>query len=304
MKKQFLTQDWTAGELNALVKKLGEKNARRLLRGELVLKTGEGGEAELAKALKKLFDRHGRRIPPKGLKAPVSDPNRDFWFKQPEIDYVARHARHTELFGDSGITVEEFRERSERLIARLKDDEQLSGTMNGVYLPVILPRLPEEFDYGEKLEELLGVVEKSYCTEFPSRKFYNHREGKLAGEVKIVHPSHEMLIETLKAEPRVGLYFPNPLQGFSVDAAREQMNDLPMDLLLSGGLDMAAAMAMYSDVLARDINTPSLDMAALSWHSSGSSLYFEAYGGLLRFPGRASLSHADGGYSAGLLLLG
>jgi len=307
MKKEWLAQDWTQGELNALLKKLGEENARQLMSGDLVLKTGEGG-AELVKAVKKLFDKNGRRIPPKGLEAAVCDPDRDICFKQLDSDYGSRYAHYCEFSGHPDISPEEFQRRSEELIASLKADEQLANLLKGVCLPILVPKLANGFDYGQVMEEGLRVVEKAYCRAFPDREFCDCLKGELAGKVKVAHPSHEMLIKISMNEPRVGLYFPNPLQGFSVKAARAQMSDLPMELSLSGGLDTMVAMAMYPDVLARDHQTPGLDMAALSWGSSGDlledSLGFKAEDAYLYFARGASLSIASGCDSAGLLFLG
>ena len=50
----------------------------------------------------------------------------------------------------------------------------------------------------------------------------------------------------------VGIYFPNPLQGFSVDAGWEQMATLPEGFILSG-IDIIIAMIMYPDILTQKI---------------------------------------------------
>ena len=305
MKDKRLTHDWTTGQLNALVKKLGEKNARRIIAGELTLKqSDDGATAELVKVVQKLFDRHGRRIP-QDFTAAVCDPNRNFRLIQPKLDYEERHRRYFGLFGDPGMIADEFYRRSEVLIYKLKADESLASLLKGVHLPIILPQLPGSFDYGELLEtRLMQAVKIAFAKEFPGRTFGNHCRGELAGEVKIVHPSHERLVAELKANPRVGLYFPNSLQGFSVLASREQMDTLPENFYLAGGIDTAAAMAMYPDVLARDIdNTPRLDMASISWRSSESSLRFGPGDDDSPFGGGCSSAEARGDYSSGLLFL-
>jgi len=103
--------------------------------------------------------------------------------------------------------------------------------------------------------------------------------------------------------PVAGIMF-FPLQGYSVLAQREQMASLPSSLLLSGAVDMATAMAAYPDVLARDWNTPGYDCSAVSFRSSASSLYFEAYDDHLEFGDCGLLDTPGGICSGGLVFVG
>lgn len=149
----------------------------------------------------------------------------------------------------------------------------------------------------------LLAVNHSYKQEFPDRKFNNLRQGTLAGQVNMVDVSrHKQLIERAKKKPVVGLYFPNPLQGFSVDASREQMNDLPEGFYLSG-LDTVIAMIMYPDILARDVKIPGLYLTALQYKSPEYYLYFKANDDKLSFGATDYLSVAGGSYSGGLSFL-
>lgn len=287
-------------------KEKGADNLGRLMAGEIQLSAKE--------AAKRLFDKTGRIIPHKGLKAAVSDPNRDYYFKRHELNFVelaARYARYAKLFGDPGMGLDEFRKRSEMLIVRIVEDGRFAGILNGVYLPVILPHLSKEFDYGEFMEErLLRVVERAYRNEYTDRQYYDHRSFfedhniELRSQLSIVHPSHQRLVEMLMDAPQLGIFFPNALGGFSVDAAREQMRELPNSLILSGGLDTAVAMAVYPDVLAGESRNPNLYMPALSWRSCDRTLIFEDDGRELRFGGYPYCHSALGDHSAGLLYLG
>ncbi len=72
----------------------------------------------------------------------------------------------------------------------------------------------------------------------------------------------------------------------------------------AGGMDIPVAMVMYPDILARDFNTPGLDMAALQWRSADSSLFFLADDDGLDFFRADCLAYARGDYSGGLLFLG
>ena len=304
MKKEWITQDWTTGDLNALVKNLGgEEIARKIQRGEVKINIEE--------IIEKFFDKHGRRIP-KDLKNSVRDPNRDFYLNQPKLetidDYGERYTRFAEAFHPGPIiSVAEFQAKSQKLIKQIKADENLKNLLNGVYLPIIILELEsKKFDYGQILEKVfLSAVEKAYQKQFPSRNFYNYRKNELKGKVSIVENSrHNQLIKEMKKGPVVAVYFPNPLQGFSILAAREQVKTLPENLFLSGGFDIATAMTIYPDVLARDCSTSGYDLSALSWKSPNYSFYFEVSGDELHFDRYGHLSHAIDDYSSGLLFLG
>jgi hypothetical protein len=300
MSKEFMIRDWTTGDLNALVKNLGgEEIARKIQRGEM--------KANFEDVAKVLFDKYGRRIS-EGLSANACDANRNFRFDQPklkaEVDYANRIMRlHGCLSVDTGITAEQFQQETERLLTLIRDNPQIANLVNGVYLPIVLPKLITD-DLGAELEYYLTAVGNSYTKVFSDRKFYNHRKGTLTDEVKIVDGSrHGQLIAKMKQGPVIGIHFPNPLQGYSVNASREQMATLPEEFILSG-LDTAIAMAMYPDILARNFNIPGLDLAAFSWRSSYFSLFFRARGDGLFFGVAGGLVDARGGSSGGLLFLG
>lgn len=297
--------NWTRGQVESLLNVLREENALKLISGELKLALGDDEKtAELAMLIAKLFDRHARRIPSKDFGFAFCDPDMKFHFIKSELVLDEPYGRHCEYFGDPGITLPNFQSRADELMDKLGKNKPIANLANGVCLPIILGKLPKKFNYGKLLEQkFLAAVENAYIKQFPGRIFANHRKGELAGKVRIVHKSHERLIARLKKGPEVALYFPNPLQGFSVLASREQMSDLPKEIYLCGGVDTCTAMAMYAHVLARDWHTPGLDTAALQWRSADYSLYFSASGDDLSFGSRADLARASGRCSAGLLFL-
>ena len=311
MKSEFFIKDWKTGDLNALVKNLGENNARALAAGNL---TAELADTKLLLTAKQrdvsFFNRYGVRISPRGLKANTTKPDRDYHIKQPVLNYGERLARinsylksPTALLNLSGA---EFETRSEAIIASLREDETVSNLLKGVYLPFAIPQM-DVSDYGQALNDVfLPAVGSSYAQQFGGqRPFNNYRKHDLAGQTTIVEGSrHERLVEAMKQGSVVGIYFPNCLQGFSVDADREQMTSLPEQFLLAGGFDAAAAMIAYPDVLARDGYTPLLDLAAMRWQSGVYSLYFCAYDGNLNFAFRGGLGDAGGNYAGGLVVLG
>ncbi len=281
----------------ALGTKLGGlENVKAIIQGDKAV------EIKIKDSVALLFDKHGRRIP-KDLENLVRDPFKDFHLEQPEIDYAERLIRFTDVFH---LSCAEFKKESKELIKKIKNNSQTSNLLNGVYLPIVLPQIKaKNFDYGRILEEVfLTAVGKAYKKQFPSRDFINYRTGDLQGKVSIIPESrHDQLINKMKEDMVVGIYFPNPLQGFSILAAREQISTLSEDLILSGGFDTSAATAMYPDVLARDYRTPGYDLAALSWDSGG-SLCFEASANELFFDCRTLLFDTRSRYSSGLLFLG
>lgn len=295
-------EDLAHYEWVSLATKLGGMdNVLAIIRGEKAVKIED---------IIKLFDKTGRRIPPRGLQNAVCDPDKNFRLVQPGFktmdDYAQRLLRFHQAFPGS-MSVAEFEGKTKELVSEIKGNKLLANLLNGIYLPIILPKIEaKNFDYGTTLENMfLSAVQKAYEAQFPGRSFYNYRKGELAKQVSIVEGSrHEKLIEKIKQGIVYGIYFPNPLQGFSPFASREQISTLPGSLILGGGFDASAAMVMYLDVLARDFKTPGYDLSALYWQSSDGSLYFGAHDDRLHFDRRANLGHAHGYYSSGLFFLG
>lgn len=291
------------GWYEALLNKLGEENAQALLECEKSITWHD--------VVRTLVDKNGCVIPSRVLKNSYCNPNPDFYRRQPEINYFERLARQKEFFpeGAGFLSAEEFEEQSRLLLDQISKDKLIKNLLKGVFLPVCFPHLKiTKRNYGQISDEVFLIAAgHSYESQFSDRgwKFYNHRKGTLKGEVEIVEGSrHDQLIKKMAQGPVPGIYFPNPMQGFSVLASREQLNFLPETLLLSGVIDAATAMVAYPDVLARDYKTPGLDLAAVSWRSAGHSLCFKAHVDSLDFPGCGPLGHARDYYSGALLFLG
>ncbi len=295
-------EDLAFYEWKALETKLGGlDNVLAVIRGEKAVKIED---------LIKLFDKNGRRIPPKGFQNAVCDPDKDFYLIQPQFktqeDFAIPFVRFQEAFHPGPMSVADFEGKTRKLLDEISSNKNLANLLKGVYLPIILPKLENFTDHGTTLEQVfLQAVESSYKKQFPGCKFGNWRKGELAYRVDIVEGSrHEKLIEKMKQGIVYAIYFPNPLQGFSVFASREQMKDLPESLILAGGFDTAAALTMYPEILARNGHIPRHNLAALQWRASGCSLCFEAYDDRLNFNYGVFLSDAHDNYSSGLLFLG
>lgn len=294
------------GQLEAILNKLVQVGVNdqdvlgQLLRDEL--------EIKLVAAIKKFFAQTGRRIPSLGMKAKHTDPDLNFHLIQPALDTVEQLALRLVRFQEALqpgpiMLAADFQNQVNELLVALRADRQIANLANGVCLPIILPTISrDDFDYGGLLERVfVAAAKKAYEKEFPGRPFDNYRKGDLAGKVTIVDESHRLLVERLFQGHLVALYFPNPLQGFSVHAQREQMAGLPTTLHLAGGFDTLSAVSMYPDVLGRNFNTPGLDMAALEWQDADYSLYFGADDDDADFGRRTGLGIASGYGSGGLV---
>lgn len=232
-----------------------------------------------------LFDETGRRIP-KDLYAEVSDANCNFGLDQlklnEEVDFANRIMRlHGCLSIDTKVTAEQLKVKTERLLAIIRDNSQIANITNGVYLPIVLPKLVTD-DLGAELELYLAGVDNSCAKTLSKRSFRNYLRSRLSGKVSIVNESrHNRLISQMKQGPVIGLHFPNPLQSYSINACREQTSTLPEGFILSG-MDTPIAMTMYPDVLARDQNAPNLNLTALHLDTAP-SLSFENFDKSLSF---------------------
>lgn len=305
--------DYTGGQTKSLLEKLWRAAGQK--REMLDAIRSGSHRITIEEVIRKLLDKNGRGIPQEEMTGSTVPENTSFKFTQPQWDYAKRLIRLQQFFplGTRFVTAEQFQSRSEAIIAKLGADELMKSLLKRVHLPIALPHLPgfDTRQYGKTLEEMfLAAVQGSYeqCfanVEEPekSRKLNNYRAGELEGQVTVIDGTrHIRLIAAMVQAPTVALYFPNPLQGFSIPAAREFISLMPEEFLLAGGFDAATAMVAYPDVLAKDYQTPGLDMAALQWQSAENSLFFKAFDEALDFDYR--YLHADGNYSSGLVLLG
>lgn len=202
-----------------------------------------------------LFDNSGRRVPSPGLRGIVNPGSSSYRLEQPQGGHaLGRCSRLKCSFIGTGLAFAqstEFAKRSQSIMDQLGRNEAVAGIRNGVSLPICLPRLTVD-DYGTTLNTVfLKAVERSFESQFEGRqRFENCLSAHLPGKVSVVPESRQQqLLERMQHGPVVGVYFPMALQGFSVKAARSHMVDLPSNFLLSGGLDVAAALAMYPDIL-------------------------------------------------------
>lgn len=289
---------WGPGPVEALLNILVEDNAWALLRGQKKVKFED--------CVPLLFDGNGRRIP-RLLETTAKDPNMDFCLNRPEV-FLAKQLERAKGFFPVGAklaTVGELQGKIWTLYRRIAREPQLANALKGRLFPVCLPQW-DGGDYGLTLDTAYtNAMIAAYKAAFPERTFNPYRRGQLERQVTVVHESHKRFVELMVKGPVVGI-MTVPLQGFSVDADREQMVELEkFDFVsLAGGFDFAAAFAGYPETLARDFHTPGLDMSAVQWQSAAFSLYLGAYDDDASFGRRGRLGAAGGYYSGGLFFRG
>lgn len=252
------------------------------------------------------FDANGRCIP-HGISAEHHiETRRYFIFDQPKIDYNAVHARlvkHLNL--KQTITAENFAQRAEAILTKLREDPTCSNILKGVHVPFILP-MDESKEIGTQLDQLyIDAVKTSFEETFANNTFTNHHKDHLAGKLSIaVDSRHEQLITMQSEQVIVGYYFPC-LMEYSVPAAIEQTARMPEQFILAGGYDTSAALIGSPDLLLRKEGYPPVIwMAALDAEKSGVNYHYEAYGYNLTFNRKPHFDRVAESWTSGLVVLG
>ncbi len=117
----------------------------------------------------------------------------------------------------------------------VKFNDNLKQITNGIGVPFFLPQLDVR-KHSILPQTYLEALHNACKDGFPKHQFSNQYNDKLYGSVNYVSGSrYEMLLEAMAQGDVVGIYFPTCLQGYSVDAAREQLFYLPEKFILAGG---------------------------------------------------------------------
>ncbi len=249
--------------------------------------------------------------------------------KQPEINYESIlmnvYGCFPRLEGKHGprigpVSTEQLASRSKAIMVRLKQDPTVKNILNGVHLPLLLPKLPERYygsimnrlrgrsnDYGTLMRDFFmpAVAESYWHTYHYDRKFMNLLHNRLADQVSIAPESrHEKLVERMSREYVVGIFFPMAFQGFSASCCRRLMASLPETFLLSGGFDLATALVCFPEALTRDSETPELSMAALNWRRCTDRLAsIKTWDEATTLANYGDVGYGQAEFSAGLLVI-
>lgn len=252
------------------------------------------------------IDAHGRVVP-SGLQA-AAHPTSRRYFQIESHDrsfesMLGRLQRHLAVSTD--WTAAAFTDQTEQIRARIRNDAALAPLLNGVQVPFILPRLPQQ-DPGTLLEaRFLPAVGQSFEATQPGGRFVNHVTQPLAGHLSPAPGSrHQAVMDAAHQRETVGIYFPC-LTEYSVLAALEAVETFPADVHLAGGIDTAAALVAAPDLLIRTTGYPPLLwLSGLSGEVPSIGYHFEPYGLNLTFNRRAHLGLAAEYWWSGLTVLG
>lgn len=246
--------DWTEGQVEALINVIGEESAKKISAGEAAF--------SVERLPQRLFDKNGRRIP-KGLSFHVCDPlwpeRLENFISKIDGDYQTLIDEFNRpLGGILTITGDEFQAETERLLWRLKEDKNISGIINGAWLPIIIPAYQGQIK--DSLDSYLRAAKYAYARHCGASFDF---KDMFYGEVQCIPDSrYPMVLNQSSQRDQVGLYFFDTLSGFSILASREQMKDLPAGFVLAGFEPLIAA-AMYPKILSG--YNVFLDLSAFSW---------------------------------------
>jgi hypothetical protein len=262
-----------------------------------------------------LFDKQGRRIPFEGMRVFNEVSLSYYKIKQPKISFekiLSNSQQYADV--DSNITAESFESVCVDLKKKALNTLLLKNLFNGIQIPFICPKASSEYDLGQEFESFtLPSVASSFKAAYPDLHCKATLQGsaQLLGELSVATDSrYERFIETHRNKTIAGWYFPQALQEYDIASQRAQMKTLPLHdgLILSGGLDAAAALVGSPDLLVNDKDYPPvLCLSAFSHTDENLMLCFKSYGHHLEFwgmsqmltPGEAQVSEQ---WSGGLTL--
>jgi len=261
------------------------------------------------KVLESLFSSSSRVIPPHGFESRVKDENDSFHLEQigdgDEDDCLSRMREYLPEYTFPSLI--EFQDKCGAVKKKALEHPQIGpNAFNRCNLPLPIPHIPELADpnqLGQVLEDLLEAVGRVCENEFnnPLRKFSNYYKGVLIGETHIVPcVRHKEALIAVANAPQAGILLPNSLRGYSIDADRAIISLFP-DFVSLVGIEYVIAMIGYPYILARNRDTPGLDLAALSGRYSDSSFFFRANDAWFTFIRTCGLTDAHDDYSGGLM---
>lgn len=296
IEKSDQKSDWNEGQVEALLNSIGEENARNIL---------AGASFEIKNFQRTLFDKNGRKIPSNfefsvcdaGNPIKLSGNTRSY---QDLIYGFPWEIRET--LDNKGF---DFESKTERLLKLISDNPQVSNILKGAWVPIIIPKLLWTIEGCFK--EYLYRAKCSYADFYNNHGAYHENKNSFCGKFYTDPRSrYDELIRKIRYDYCVGIYFLNPLQGYSVLAAREQMETLPKGLVLSG-FESLIAEIMYPHLISEQDTF--LDFGAFSWVLNPSDPKYTSYAlrtkdAGLTFGTTMSLNYSNSNYSSGLTFIG
>ena len=196
--------------------------------------------------------------PPQAIGAAVNPASARYGLVQPATDHSVIYSRISEHIPGAGqLPLAEFERKARALLQDLRQADATRDLASGTHVPFMLPQ-GRVTDLGQTLEDVyLPALGRSWKARYPKYEFKNELKGGLAGKLTAAAGSrYEQLLQAMADGPVVGIYFPLSLAGYSVDAALRQMSDLPAGAVLSGPLDMTAALTGCPELIMKEDGYP------------------------------------------------
>ena len=121
------------------------------------------------------FDQYGRCIPTNN-NHPVHQKSRRYFKLLPlEVNYEKIYNKIKKFLDpDTSLSLEAFKEKSEKILEKLKKDKRLSNILNGVGVPFFMPKRKHGDIGDELLRNYLLSLQNSFKDENPNFDFINH----------------------------------------------------------------------------------------------------------------------------------
>lgn len=165
-------------------------------------------------------------------------------------------------------TYHEFSTLISAAIEELKENETVSGILQGPYYPICIPQMKNE--YGVTFITLLNILSHAYAVQFNDREFHYERDSSYyADHIQIAPGSrHDELYAMAQKNWVCGLYFPFVLR-FSDAIHVKQMEELPKGFYLGGGIDSIMLYIMHSEQLTAKPHALIHTLSGIRFHNDG-----------------------------------
>ena len=240
-----------------------------------------------------LFDNYGRFIPKENSYPVHIKTRRYFQIKPLNINYEKIYNKIKNFLDpNTSLSLDDFKQKSENILKKLKDNNNLSNIVKGVGVPFFMPKRKHEDIGNELTKNYLFSLKNSFKDENPNYEFTNHCKDNLIDSITVHNKSkHDEFIKKLENEIIVGYYFPALLE-YSFSAAHETLTRLPDNFYIAGGYDTCAAFIGSPNLLLNeDSYPPLLWMTALKSNKLDIGYHIEAYGHDLNFNKRPHLGN-------------
>lgn len=224
-----------------------------------------------------MFNGRGIRCSlPKGFKGKVTSASREHrlsdYFASPDRDAMAAYLYNSRRVFSNLPTLQFFYEKILETEEVILENQAIAGLFNGPRLWLTFEKFKGLYSFYVGKKVIPGVVISYTYMGGDSEDKDHHRflikaDGMSWGRRSLVQESGmEILLHRMEEGPVVGVFFPTCLQGFSMDASREQMLSLPRpkggQLILADQLIYGAAWIGYPDTIGQDCMSPVSDCAA------------------------------------------